>query len=124
MKSTKEIFSNRVSLNSYSPTVNSIDKDNLFTVNSNITTKEKIENLINEEKIKPDGIATLLSEILSDNESLRYYQLMVKEINTAILLDFAHQTQDAFKSGRIKVNKAVYFQGILRKKGYPTKFRK
>ena len=118
MKSTNELLSK------YSPTVNSIDKDNTLTLNSNKTTIEKIEILIKEENITPEGIAIQLSEILNDTESVSYYTLLVKEINPAILLDTAYYVQDIDKSGKIRTKKAVYFQGVLKRKGYTTKFRK
>mgnify|MGYP001593160911 CR=1 FL=1 len=109
------------SLNSI--TVNSNNK-NIDTVNNGITVAEKIENIIEENDIKPEGIAKFLSEELSDEKSYGYFLILAKENKGSVLLQVLHDTKDADSRGVIRRNKAVYFMGILRKKGIKTKFKK
>lgn len=109
----------------YNDTVNSKNKD-LFTdtVNSDDNTLlKKISVFIQEQSIEPEGIALLISEMLGDKKSLSYYLLLVKEHNPSILLELAYQVKERNELGLINKGMPVYFIGILRKKGFKTRFR-
>ncbi|HVZ58734.1 MAG TPA: hypothetical protein VG935_03225 [Patescibacteria group bacterium] len=107
-------------------TVNSKEKD-INTVNSNPSKNEalvaKICNLIEQENIQPEGIAIQLAELLDDKRSLPYYILLVKEHNPGELFSAAYQTREKAELGMLRKSKPIYFIGILRKKGFKTKFR-
>lgn len=97
------------------PTVNS------NTVNSTIW--EEIENLIATRSIEPEGIAKFIAEKLNDTRSLQYYTLLVKEHNQGKLFEAMHQTVEAWKDGRIRTTKPIYFIAILRRWGFKTNFK-
>lgn len=102
-------------------TVNSRDKS-LDTVNSK-TVGEEIEALLKEKEITPEGVAELLSELLDDRKSKSYYFILSKEHNQSRLLEAAYITKDAYQRGLIRTTKPIYFQAILRKWGFKTKFK-
>jgi len=102
----------------YLSTVNSSDTDNSITVT------DKIEKLLAEERITPEGIAKVLSEELDDKKSERYYILLATENSQAKLFEALSFTKDADRRGIIRRNKAVYFMAILKRWGLKTKFRK
>ncbi len=102
--------------------VNSRDKS-LDTVNS-ITVSEEIEVLLKEKNVTPEGVAELLSELLDDKKSQSYYFILAKENNQGRLLEAAHITKDAHQRGLIRTTKPIYFQAILRRWGFKTKFKK
>ena len=102
-------------------TVNSY-KNNISTVNSK-TLAEKIDDLLEEEKTTPEGIAKVLSEQLDDIKSESYYIILANENRQGRLFEALSITKDAYNRGIIKTNKAVYFQGILKRWGLKTKFK-
>lgn len=104
--------------------VNSIDKS-LDPVNSNncLTVTEKIKTLLDEEKITPEGVAKLISEMLDDKKSEPYYILLVKEHGAPRLLEIAYYVKDIAQTKEIR-NKALYFMAILKRQGIRTKFKK
>jgi|SRR3989344_1071188 len=108
--------------NSLISTVNSKDKS-LDTDNS-IPVSEEIEALLKERGITPEGVAELLSEMLDDKKSLSYYLILAKEHNPGRLLEAAHITKNAYKQGKIRKTKPIYFIAILRRWELKTKFRK
>jgi hypothetical protein len=97
-------------------TVNSISNNNDDLV-------KKICDLIKEENIQPEGIALQLAELLGDKRSLQYYLLLVKEHNPGELFAAAYQAKEKAELGLLRWSKPIYFIGILRKKGFKTKFR-
>lgn len=103
--------------NSY--TVNSKDKSN-STVNS---LSEKIEQLIENENITPEGVAKMLCEALGDPESYDYYFLLAQNNPYPRLLEASSITKDAFIRGKIRTKRAIYFQAILRRWGLKVKFK-
>lgn len=114
MKSISDVIHN-------SNTVNSIKKD-LPTVNC-LTTKGKIDAILESDGIQPEGTAKMLAEMLDDLKSTRYYLLLVREHGFGKLIEIAHDVEDRERNGEIRINKAVYFQGILRRLKMKTKFR-
>lgn len=103
-------------------TVNGRDKS-LNTVNSR-TVDEEIESLLKERNVTPGGVAKLLAELLDDQKSEDYYLILAKEHNRGRLLEAAHLTKDAHNRGIIRTTKPIYFQAILRKWSFRTKFKK
>ncbi len=101
------------------------NKESISTVNSNSrTVGEEIENLIHERGIKPEAVAMMLSEGLSDPGSLEFYKILARENNPSLLLEVLHLTKEADQLNKIRTKKPVYFLGILRKKGIVVKFKK
>lgn len=133
MRKNKKFETNKIKMdklntilqnNKYTDTVNSRDIEINNTVNSNEESLlQKISKFIEEQKITPEGIALLISELLADNKSLKYYLLLVKEHNPSVLIELAYQVRDRHKLGLLKRAMPIYFIGILRKKGFKTKFR-
>ena len=123
MDSLKEIIKRKTvnSNNKYLTTVNS--KETVDTVNSK-SINEKVQDLLDEERITPEGVAQLLAEELDDLDSLGYYILLAKENIQPRLLEAMHLTLEADKLGKIRTKKAIYYQAILRNWGFKTKFRK
>ncbi len=119
MKTVKEVLQER--------TVNSIKKDP-STVNSNtnnsLTVASKIEKVIEEEHITPEGIGKILSEELDDLRSERYYILLATENSQGKLFEALSITKDADRRGIIRTKKAIYFLAILRRWKLKIKFRK
>ncbi len=110
--------------NKYINTVNSKVKDiDNNTVNSNDDLAKRISSFIDEQNIKPEGVAKHISELLDDTRSLPFYILLVKEHNQGILLDLAYQVRERARQNLINTKKPIYFIGILRKKGFKTKFK-
>lgn len=105
------------------PTVNSSSKS-LSTVNSNKQLSEQIEELVLRYGAKPEYIADQLAQGLDDTKSKRYYLILAKEIPPEVLFESLSYTKMAGQDGRIRTKKAIYFQAILRRKGYKTKFSK
>lgn len=107
-------------------TVNSNNKYlHLPTVNSNnsLTIEEKINAILEEEAITPEGVAIMLAEGLNDAKSKNYYILLANEHNHGKLLQALSLTKEADREGKIRTIKAIYFQAILRKWGFKIKFR-
>lgn len=102
----------------YSSTVNSKDTDNSITVT------DKIEKIIEEAHLKPEGIGKILSEGLGDKKSERYYILLATENPQGKLFEALSITKDADRRRLIRINKAVYFMAILKRWGLKTKFKK
>ncbi len=104
--------------------VDSKDKS-FITVNSNnsLTVEKKIESLLEEEKITPEGVAKMISEMLDDKKSETYFILLVKEHGATKMLGIAHYVKDVAKEKMIR-NKALYFMAILKNQGLKTKFKK
>ena len=122
------------------PTVNSTNTvnsssgnsrlNNSNTVDSNETVEQKkslieeIEEVIARHNTTPEGIAQLLAELLKDLDSIKYYAILVKEYSAGELLAIAHYVKGMDREGKINTNRAIYFQAILRRKGFKTKFKK
>ncbi len=109
-------------------TVDSKDKS-FTTVNSSntvncLTVSEKIDLLIKEESITPEGVAMMLAEGLDDQKSEKYFLLLAKNNNPGVLLEALSYTKDAFNRGIIRTKKIHYFKAILRNKGITLKFKK
>ncbi len=104
-------------------TVNSKNKS-IPTVNSNngLTVGDKIQALLDEENITPEGVAEMLSETLDDEKSLRYYTILVKEHGAPKMLEIMHYVKDVARTKVIR-SKALYFMAILKRKNLKTKFR-
>jgi len=100
-------------------TVNSNEKYT-STVNRETVTY-KIQKVIDQENITPEGIAKLLSEGLDDHKSERYYFILASEIPHAKLMEALHITKEAAHRKTIRY-KPTYFQGILKNWGIKTKF--
>ena len=120
MKTVKEVLEGK--------TVHSYYKNESTAVNSNntdnsITVASKIKGILDQAGIKPEGVAKMLCEGLDDPKSERYYTILATENPSERLLEAMHLTKDASVRGIIKVSKAVYFQGILKKWGLKTKFK-
>ncbi len=106
-------------------TVNSKYKS-LTTVNSNTVNSnvwEEVENLIQIHNIKPEGIAKHIAEQLSDEKSLHYYSLLVKEHSYEKLFEAMYLTVESWKNGKIRTSKPIYFIAILRHWGFRTNFK-
>lgn len=99
-------------------TVDSKETDNSSTVTN------KIEHLLEEARITPEGVGKELSEGLDDQKSERYYTLLATENPQSRLFEALSITKDAARRGVIRTNKAVYFIAILRRWGLKTKFKK
>ena len=122
------------------PTVNSTNTVNSSSGNSRLnnsntidssepvkqerTLAERIEELVEEYNTKPEGVAQLLAELLKDLDSIKYYAILVKEYSAGELLAIAHYVKGMDREGKINTNRAIYFQAILRRKGFKTKFKK
>lgn len=102
------------------------NKEYIDTVNSNSNTvTDKIEKILEEEGIKPEAVAQMLAEGLSDVKSLIYYLILAKESNPPKLLEALSIVKDAEFQNKIKTkNKPAYFIGILRNWGIKVKFKK
>lgn len=98
-------------------TVNSID-----TVNDEKTTFEKIEELLQKDKIQPEGIAKYLTELLNAPKNEAYYTILVKENPSAVLLEIAHYVKDMFQQRKIRTSMGVYFYHVLKRKGMKVRF--
>lgn len=105
-------------------TVYSKKEDDNHTVNSNnsLTVEEKIDAILEEAQITPEGVALMLAEGLGDRRSLPYYMLLAKEHNPAILLEILHYVKSVSKEKTIQY-KPAYYMAILKRKGFKTKFR-
>jgi len=101
-------------------TVNSY-KEKDITVNSSID--KKVNFLMDELKDNPDWLAKKLAKDLDDNHSLDYYKILTREHNPEPLLEALSYTLDAARQNKIKAPKWAYFKGILRNKGFKTKFK-
>lgn len=99
-------------------TVNSNETDNSLTVAS------RIEKVIEEARITPEGIGKVLSEELDDLRSERYYILLATENSQSKLFEALSITKDADRRGIIRTKKAIYFLAILRRWKLKIKFRK
>jgi len=71
-----------------------------------------------------EGSSILLSEVLKDEKSIPYYTILVREHGAVKLLELAYQTKEMDEAGKIRTSRPVYFQGILRRLGMKTKFKK
>ena len=122
-KDLKDILTKRQVNGITVPPVNSKDKS-ITTVNSNnsLTVKEKIQALLDEENITPEGVAEMLAETLDDKKSLPYYIILVKEHGAPRLLEIMHYVKDVARTKVIR-SKALYFMAILKRKNLKTKFR-
>lgn len=120
MITTKEILKNHT-LSKQLSTVNSIRNTN-STVNS-IAEKDKVGEVLNELTGKPQYCAEELAQRLGDSKSLRYYQILATEYGPSKLLEALAITLEADKQGIVRY-KPAYFQGILKKWGFTTKFSK
>lgn len=98
----------------YIPTVNSKDS---------LTVEDKIQALLDEENITPEGVAEMLAETLDDKKSLTYYLILVKEHGAPKMLEIMHYVKDVARTKAIR-NKALYFMAILKRKNLKTKFKK
>ncbi len=104
-------------------TVN-VNKEYLPTVNSNKTVNEQIEDFLSRLNIKPDSLADIIATSLGDQKSIDYWKIMAKETPVGKLFEALSITKTAAREGKILSKKAVYFQGILRRWGFRTKFKK
>lgn len=110
-------------------TVNSKDKS-LSTVNSREdidqqkTLEEEMTELIKKHGLKKEGVARYIAELLDDVESLRFYEILVKENKTEFLMEWAHYVKDRALQGKIRTKPAIYFQAVIRRHGAKTKFKK
>lgn len=124
MKIIKDILDRK---SDYSRTVNS-NKKNITTVDSltvnSITVIGKIEALLDDEKITPEGVGKMLCEGLDDLKSERYYTILASENSQGKLFEALSITKDAYRRGVIRTTKAIYFQAILRRWKLKTKFKK
>jgi hypothetical protein len=99
-------------------TVNSIN-----TVNS-MSIKDELEELFQRHGIKPEGMAMELAQLLKDEDSISYYKILIKENDPYHLIELAHQVKEMDLEGKIRTTRPIYFQGILRRQGIKTKFKK
>jgi hypothetical protein len=119
--------SNTVNSNKYianSNTVNSNNSSN--TVSGKKSFKEEFDSLLEKYSIKPDGLAIHLAELLDDLESLRYYQILLREHSEIReqLFEWAHYAKAMDEQGKLSYKRAAYFQGILKKHNIKKKFKK
>lgn len=132
MKSLGKALKESSTINSI--TVDSKEKDSISTVNSNNTVNsdlvrersitEQIEEVIQNNNYKLEDQARYIAKLLDDEKSLSWYNLLVKEHNPSVLIEFAHYTKEMYEAGKLtKVNKAVYFLSILRRRKMKTNFK-
>ena len=81
-------------------------------------------NLKEKDPIELHSIANEIAELLDDVKSIRYYEILINENDPDELLETARYVAGVDKEGGIRTNKAIYFQGVLRRTGYKTKFKK
>lgn len=93
------------------------------TVNSSLIS-EKLDEVIEDMGLEPQGIAQTIAEQLDDLKSLDYYNILVKENPVGRLWEAVSITKDMYLRGRIRTKKAIYFQAIIRRWGLKTKFKK
>ena len=113
LKNTVDRLSTVNSNSKYIPTVNS---------SNSLTVEEKIQAVLDEENIAPEGVAEMLADGLDDRKSLAYWLLLSKQTNQVLLLEVLHYVKDVAKTKQIH-NKPAYFLAILRRKGVKTKFK-
>jgi len=113
---SETVISNRVN----STTDNSIDNYNI-PVNS--TFKDELEDLVTKYGIKDEGFAHEIARTLEDDDSLNYYKLLVKEHDPIKLLELAKWAKQMDLEGKVRINRAVYFMGILKKLNMKKKFK-
>lgn len=109
-------------LNSRSPLTVNGKNTSLTTVNS--TKQLTVDEMIGFYNAKPDYFAEILAKELGDLKSLSYYRILAKENRPEKLLEALSFTKQAAGDNKIRITKPVYYQGILRKWGIKTKFKK
>lgn len=67
-------------------------------------------------------LASHLAKKLEDPDSIEYYRLLVNKIGSREILSALDATMAFNRKNKI-FNKGAYFLGILRKRGFPVKFR-
>ncbi|MEX0616647.1 MAG: hypothetical protein WD231_02405 [Candidatus Woykebacteria bacterium] len=102
-------------------TVNSL-KRNSNTVNS-ITVTDQVNHLVSSFGLEEESVAKVLAQGLSDERSLGYYRLLANNYDPQKLYEALSFTKLAATEGRLVRKRAIYFQGILKRWGYQTKFK-
>lgn len=126
LQSKKEEINKSTTVNSYT-----VDSRNRFqsTVNGKEEVREKtfeeeMDELMKKHNLSKEGLAKQLAELLKDEKSVTYYELLLKENKPAFLFEWAHYVKDMDLQRKIRTNRAVYFQAVIRKHGAKTKFKK
>lgn len=107
-------------------TVNSIEKD-ISTVNSSTVNSvpiwEEVDNILKDRGITPEGVALHIAEELDDVKSLKLHKLLVTEHNHGKLMEAMHITKEAWRDGKIRTTKPIYYLAILNRWGFKTRFK-
>jgi len=114
--------SNTVNSNKYIANSNTVDSNN--TDNSKADFEQKLDDLLKEYGFDSRFKATLLAELLNDKDSIKYYEILIRENSFQELIELARYVKEMDGEGKIRTSRAIYFIGILRKKGFKTKFKK
>lgn len=99
-----------------------VNSNNTTTVNSK-NYKDEINKILFDHNVTSEGVADLLSELLDDEKSKKYFIVLVEKYGSTDMLEIAYYVKDL--ASRITIrNRGKYFMGILRNKEYKTKFKK
>ncbi|MCL4354054.1 hypothetical protein M1349_01115 [Patescibacteria group bacterium] len=101
------------------PTVNSIKKRSIPTINS-ITDGIYIDG----SDYKNDAFAQELAEKLDDLRSISYYRILAKETDHQKLRDILSYVLETEQMGKIKKSKISLFMFLLEVRGIKRKFKK
>lgn len=116
--------SNNNSLNT--STVNSMDTSQIVVKTrqsgGNSFVYEKLKSTLDNIPLEVDYIAEMFASELDDIKSINYYKILAREHDHIILFEALSSTKKAVVSGNLRLKKAQYFLGILRKKGLQTRF--
>ena len=83
-------------------------------INNNVY-DEQVAKKIQDAIDKPKAIGEILTEKLNAPHNLRLYIKLSYEYSTETLFRCVALTEEAFKQGLIKTDKARYFYGIVRR---------
>ncbi|KKP63809.1 MAG: hypothetical protein UR61_C0063G0002 [candidate division WS6 bacterium GW2011_GWE1_34_7] len=108
-------------------TVNSMDTSDIDVKTRHSkdtsTVYKKLDSLLKEIPLEVDFVAGKLASELDDMKSIGLYKILAREYESALLFEYLSCTNKAFKDGKVWTSKAIYFLGILKKKGLRVRFR-
>lgn len=96
-------------------------KNNKTTVNSR-TYKDEINDVLQKHNVTIEGAAELISELLDDAKSKKYFAILVENHGPEEMLRHAYYVKEIASRKQIH-NKGKYFLVVLMKQGYQTKFK-
>jgi len=98
--------------------VNNVDKYINTNVNNVTSNEEKqLVELLNEVKHKPEALAQIIAEKLSDTKNLNFHIKTAKLNNSQILFEALALVLEAKQNGMVRTTPARYYVGILKRKG-------